>query len=470
MDAIGPWLSERWQDILVPASVFLASVIVLLWMRRWASARLDHWVRRTRWPGDDILFRALRGPSLLWLLVVSVYLGVQVSALPAEWRVSLGRGLWTVAIASLAVSAIALSSGLIRLYGERLHLPGQATSGASVATAGIILLLALLTVLDLWGAPMAPLLVVLALVVLVAGVALRDVLPNFLASFQVRASGQFKVDDFIKLDSGEEGYVEDIGWGSTRIRAPDQSVVAVPNSKLVRTTVINYGRPLKVAAEPFHFYSRTHLKELTGLRARDLSELAQVLRQVPESVVYYHTHHFLEEHHYLTPEPPNDFAMWVTDVLGDDVLGERLAAVDTFQFSTLTALRDRLVGIIEEHLAGVGDHGQAEEARASHRQVPDGREFHFIKSMSFVMPTPYVAHDLRELVQVLRKLSLGSLYFHVFESRMRLGRSRNDFSIWMAESLGEEQLAEEIAHLDPYQYTLEELRSQLIRLVEKRVK
>ena len=59
------------------------------------------------------------------------------------------------------------------------------------------------------------------------------------------------------------------------------------------------------------------------------------MKKAPDAVIYYHTHHFLEEHHYLTPEPSNDFAVWVSDALGDEVLGERLASVDTFEFPSL---------------------------------------------------------------------------------------------------------------------------------------
>jgi hypothetical protein len=207
-----------------------------------------------------------------------------------------------------------------------------------------------------------------------------------------------------------------------------------------------------------------HLKELTGFRAKNLRELADVLKTAPDSVVYYHTHHFLEEHHYLTPEPANDFAIWVSDALGDEVLGERLAAVDTFEFASLGALRERLVSIIEEHLTMEAEHENG------HRDAPDGREFHFVKSVSLVLPTPYVAHDLREFVEVLRKVSLGSLYFHVFEARLRLGRDLNDFSTWLEDSLEEKELAERISRFDPYNYTLEGLRSSLIQLIEKRIK
>ena len=99
-----------------------------------------------------------------------------------------------------------------------------------------------------------------------------------------------------------------------------------------------------------------------------------------------------------------------------------------------------------------------------------GREFHFVRSISIILPLPYLAHDLREFVEVLRNVSLRSLYFHIFESRLRLGRGLNDFSAWIEEDLDEPELADSIAHLDPYNYTLEGLRSSLIQQIEKHIK
>ncbi len=318
--------------------------------------------------------------------------------------------------------------------------------------------------LDIWGVPTSPILLLIGLAALVAVLAFRETLTNFLAGFQLSASGQIKEGDYIKLESGEEGYVKEIDWRGTQIEALDESTIFLPNRKLVQSTVINYGRPIKKAKAPFRFQSRAHIKELTGLKAKNLQELASILKTVPDSVVYYHTHQFLEEHHYLTPEPANDFALWVRDALGDEVLGERLAAIDTFEFNTLGALRERLVSLIEEHLTLEPHHGNG------HRDAQEGREFHFMKSVSVILPTSYVVHDLREFVEALRKLSPGSLYFHIFESRLRLGKATNDFSIWLEDSLDEHELADRIARFDPYTYTLEGLRSQLIQLIEKRIK
>jgi hypothetical protein len=229
---------------------------------------------------------------------------------------------------------------------------------------------------------------------------------------------------------------------------------------LLQSTVINYGRPLRKATKPFRFHTHLHLKELTGLKASNLTELVKILKEVPDSVIYYHTHNFLEEHHYLTPEPANDFALWVSDELGDEILGEKLANIDTFDFPTIGALRARIEGVIRDYLSKKPDGRTARE----------GREFHFIKSMSFILPTPYIAHDLREFVEVLRQISLNSLSYHIFEARLRLKRGVNDFSIWIEECLGDKDLADRLAYLDPYNYTLEGLRSTIIQLIEKRIK
>jgi hypothetical protein len=290
--------------------------------------------------------------------------------------------------------------------------------------------------------------------------ALRNAAPNLFAGFQLGTTQQIKVGDYIKLETGEQGYVTEITLSNTRIKALDESVIIVPNNRFLQFTVVNYGHPLKKAAEPFRFHSRMYIKELTGLKAKSLRELADTLKKVPDSVIYYHTHRFLEEHHYLIPQPSNDFAVWVSDILGEEVLGERLASVNTFEFPSLGILRERIVVIIEEHLAG----------GCSSREAMPGREFRFMKSVSLVISTPYVADDLREFVEALRKISLGSLYFHVFESRLRLGRGLNDFTIWLQDSLKETELGEEIARLDPYTYTLEGLRSTFIQLIEKRIK
>lgn len=280
--------------------------------------------------------------------------------------------------------------------------------------------------------------------------------PGMFSGFYRGQTHRIQIGDYIRLESGEEGHVNEVGYNSIRIKTIEGNETVISESD-IRQIVVNYGPSLRKAKEPFKFFSLALLTKMTGLKARNLTELTSILKKVSESVIYYHTHQFLQEHHYLTPEPANDFSVWVVDSLGDEILGERLACINPFSFPDLYGVRERIVNIIEEHL------GQY----PNHREAMEGKEFFFLESTRFVFPTPYAARDLREFTGVLRRISLSSLYYHIFESRLRSPIGLNDFSIWLMKDLGEEELGQDIARLDPYTYTLEGLRSSLIKLIEK---
>ena len=204
----------------------------------------------------------------------------------------------------------------------------------------------------------------------------------------------------------------------------------------------------------FQFMTKSDLTILLGRKARNAKELYAGLREVPAMSVYFHTHRFLQEHHYLSPEPPNDFAYWVTDVLNDDILGERLASIDIMQFVSIDEIRQRFLSILEEYL------------QTAERIIdcPRGEEFHFMSCQTFTFLTPYTASSLGEFQEILEKVSINAIYYHMFDARMRPELGNNDFSIWIRDS-GYPQLAEAIHALDPYSHTLDGLRKAIIKLV-----
>jgi hypothetical protein len=244
------------------------------------------------------------------------------------------------------------------------------------------------------------------------------------------------------------------------VKGLDNSTIYVPNQSLTSRKVINYGRPLKKAKRPFLFNTRVYLPELTGLKARNLGELAATLKNAPDAVIYYHTHHFLEDHQYLIPELNNDFASWVKNSLDNQVLGERLANISINDFDSLAAFRDKIVNVIEAY------QGQ----NPNQREALEGREFYFVKSVDVILPTAYSAGDLREFVEALRKVTPSSIYFHVYASRLRLKNYSNDFVVWLADAMDEKDLSQIIAKIDPYTFTLEGLRSLLVQTIEKHIK
>jgi hypothetical protein len=206
----------------------------------------------------------------------------------------------------------------------------------------------------------------------------------------------------------------------------------------------------------FRFNTKLDQAILLGRKARSIPELLEGIVQVPEASIYYHTHRFLQQHHYLSPEPPNDFAYWITEVINDDRLGEQLSSLDIIQFNTLGDLRERFIETVQEYLRSC-DPG---------RDCPPGEEFHFMASRTFVLRTPYVATNLAGFVEVLKQISISSLYYHMFDAKLRLEKGENDFSRWFRDS-GFVKLADEVSQLDPYRYTLEGLRKRILSLVEK---
>jgi hypothetical protein len=205
----------------------------------------------------------------------------------------------------------------------------------------------------------------------------------------------------------------------------------------------------------FKFMTKLDLTLLLGRRAKNATELYAELREVPGMSVYYHTHRFLQQHHYLSPEPPNDFAYWVTNVLNDDVLGEQLASIDIMQCVSIEEIRQRFLSLLGEYI----------ERAERKPDCPRGEEFHFMSCQTFVFPTPYSAATLREFRDALEKVSFNVLYYHMFDARMRPELGNNDFSIWIRDN-GFPGLADAIHSLDPYSHTLEGLRKAMIRLID----
>jgi hypothetical protein len=206
----------------------------------------------------------------------------------------------------------------------------------------------------------------------------------------------------------------------------------------------------------FHFMTQYSLVELLGLKATNPSQLLAGIRSVPVSSIYYHTHRFLQLHNYLSPEPPNDFAFWLKDILHLEELGEAFLSIDTISFNNLEDLRSKFVEILGDYFLTDGNIVDC----------PKGYEFYFMGCQTFVLPTPYIANNIKEFSEILSKISVNSLYFHIFEARMRLGIPENDFSVWLR-GVGQDDLAKEISKLDPYNITLENLRKKIMNMVTK---
>ena len=116
-----------------------------------------------------------------------------------------------------------------------------------------VMILGALILLSHFQVSITPILTALGVGGLAVALALQDTLSNLFGGFYVAVAGQVRLGDYIKLNSGEEGYVTDIGWRCTTIRALANNWIIVPNSKLSQAIVTNFYLPDKRIGASFQF-------------------------------------------------------------------------------------------------------------------------------------------------------------------------------------------------------------------------
>lgn len=225
--------------LLSGAGVFLAGVVF-----RWVLfSRLKRLAARTKWTWDDIAVKTLRGPFLLWCLIAAIHVAV------VSWPVSSGlerlasQSLAILWLVSITLVALRLSEQIVQQYSRQLSTALPLTSLTQNLVKGSILVTGALMILSGLGISITPLLTALGVGGLAVALALQETLTNLFAGVYITMARQVRVGDYIKLDSGEEGYVVDIAWRSTRIRNLPNNLIIIPNTRLGQAIVTNYDLP-----------------------------------------------------------------------------------------------------------------------------------------------------------------------------------------------------------------------------------
>jgi small-conductance mechanosensitive channel len=238
-------LQSQSRQLLAPVLVIAVTLIIGLVARRLIFAALTRWAKKTTSQIDDIIVAAIRGPFLIWVLMLSIHLAAQCSSLPKDIRDLIGRILLFLLIVSLTVVGAKLASECVRVYGTRTQGALPVTSMTQNLAKLAVIIIGFLILLRSLGMEITPLLTALGVVGLAVSLGLQDTLANFFAGFYVSLSGHVRLGDYIKLNTGEEGYVSDIAWRSTMIKALSNNLIIVPNSKLAQAIVTNYYLPEK---------------------------------------------------------------------------------------------------------------------------------------------------------------------------------------------------------------------------------
>lgn len=231
---------EMIAEIGIPLAIIVAGVVAGLFLEKVILRWLDLLAERTEWEVDNIVFQSIRGVPIFWGAAGGVYLAIQTLDISDRIADVLGKMLVVAILWSVTIIAARVTATLTSTYGSRDVSFLPATSLIPGLTRLLIYIVGFLIILSSLEISIAPLLTALGVGGLAVALALQNTLSNVFAGLYLIASRQINPGDYVRLDSGQEGYAVDIDWRSTIIRTVLGNTVIIPNATMASSIVTNF--------------------------------------------------------------------------------------------------------------------------------------------------------------------------------------------------------------------------------------
>lgn len=246
-------------------------------------SRLRKIAEKTTWEGDDILIESLNRLIRVAGLLIGTHVALAQWPMPTNIAALLHKALIIAGVLTATVFASRLATGFVKLYTRGVEGVVPSTSIFLSLTRVIVKILGVLIALQSVGISIAPILTALGVGGLATALALQPTLSNLFSGIQILASRSIRPGDFIRLGTGEEGYVQDISWRIATIRTPANNLVIVPNAKLADAVVTNYHAPDREIPLPVAV-GVAYGSDLEQVERTTLEVARETLAQVPGAV------------------------------------------------------------------------------------------------------------------------------------------------------------------------------------------
>lgn len=231
-------------DLWIPLLITLGLFSLALLLRHILSRYLHRLTERNRVPWDR-LFHPLKNVILFWALLLSIYLLLPFLNIPVHIQQVINKTLLILFVISLAWTGSSLIIKIIDHYLEKKTGLSTRITLIEIFVKIVIYILAFVLILHILDINITPFITTFGIAGLAIGLALKDTLENFFSGIHILMARQIKPGDFIRLESGEEGFVEDINWRTTTIRTQQNNLIIVPNAKLAQSRILNYHLPME---------------------------------------------------------------------------------------------------------------------------------------------------------------------------------------------------------------------------------
>ncbi len=227
--------NEYLRAAVIFLSALLFSKIFLYIIKNYLKKITQH----TKTEVDDLIINIVAAPSYFLIIFLGLYTAVKtlaVSELYAVWIDSISYVVIALLITFLVSRILTVLISHWLKVQKRFEKTPQLIS--KIATV-ILYIIAILIVLSHFQVEITPMITALGVGGLAVGLALQNTLSNLFAGLHIISDRPVNVGDFIEVN-GTSGFVEDIGWRSTRLKTRQNNMIIIPNSKLAESTILNY--------------------------------------------------------------------------------------------------------------------------------------------------------------------------------------------------------------------------------------
>ena len=236
------WLALG-EKLIIPACILLFAFFVGIALNRFLQKKLAGRVKASESEIMEIFFRAMKGVPIYLCMVIGLYWSVTTSNMPAGLEKIFSYILFAMIVFSITRVCERTLSGFIRLKFSGSSDMTQSTLLDTIFRVAIYASGALV-ILDYFNISIAPIMAAMGVGGMAVAFGVRETLENIFSGLQLIISKQLRVNDYIKLSTGDEGRVIDINWRYITIMPPSESnVVVIPNKVIAGAVTTNFSQP-----------------------------------------------------------------------------------------------------------------------------------------------------------------------------------------------------------------------------------
>lgn len=235
---------EKIISYLIPAGAGILGWFIGWIFKKYIFKRILKVAKKTTWRADEVILKSFKGHLILWFILLGVFIAIQFVIIPLNVKTFIKIAILIILIISGTLAIANITGNLVQVYSDRFRETFPSSSIFKNLAKGIVILLGVLVLLNTLGISITPFITALGIGGLAVALALQDTLSNLFAGIHILMTKQIRPGDYVKLETGEEGFVHDITWRNTTIQMIPNNMIIVPNSKISSMIIINYHLPL----------------------------------------------------------------------------------------------------------------------------------------------------------------------------------------------------------------------------------